>query len=275
MAATVLQADDLSYAYPDGKQALRSVSFQVERGAKLFFHGANGAGKTTLFQCLNGLLRVKRGTIRLHDDVVPKESDRMKRIGIVFQNAADQIVSGSVYDEIAFGPLNQGLSIDIVAQRVEAALRLLDIEALRDRPPHFLSYGEKKRVAIASVLSMERDILLLDEPTSGLDARQQEELADILDRLAEEGKTLLVSTHDADFSFRLADRVIVLYEGRLVAEGSAEDVFSQPEILSKAGLVKPVLMRVYEQLLEYSYIEGCRIPKTVDELSGVLQRSMP
>lgn len=274
MSEAVLQIEGLSHTYPDGKQALRDVGFRIEKGTKVFFHGANGAGKTTLFQCLNGLLPVKRGTIRLHGEIIKKESERMKHIGIVFQNASDQIISGSVLDEIAFGPLNQGLSLPVVEQRVEAALRLMDIEHLRDRPPHFLSYGEKKRVAIASVLSMDREILLLDEPTSGLDARQQEELAGILDRLADEGKTLLVSTHDADFSFRLADRVIVLDEGRMIGEGTAVDVFSQSDILEKTGLVKPILMRIYEQLVENSYLEQGEIPKSPAEFSNVLRKGM-
>lgn len=273
MTEIVLQVEDLFYAYPDGNEAVHGLAFQVEKGEMLFFHGENGAGKTTLFQCLNGLLKIKRGTIRLHGEHVKKENERMKRIGIVFQNAADQIVSGSVFDEVAFGPLNQGLSFDIVTQRVESTLRLMNIEHLKERPPHFLSYGEKKSVAIASVLSMDRDILILDEPTSGLDAKQQEELIGILERLTENDKTLLISTHDADFSFRCADRIIVLDEGRILCEGNPENVFSRADILEKTGLVKPVLMNVYEELVKYSYLEKETMPKTIAELSDLLSRN--
>ena len=272
MAETVMQIEGLFYTYPDGKEALRGIDFQVEKGHKVFFHGANGAGKTTMFQCINGLLKIKRGTVRLHGKTVTKEAERMKQIGIVFQNAADQIVAGSVFDEIAFGPMNLGFSPERVVELVEESLKLLNIEHLRDRPPHFLSYGEKKRVCIASVLSMKQEIVILDEPTSGLDARQKEELVDTLNRLTNEGRTLLISTHDADFSFRCADRVIVLHEGRLLCEGKTEEIFSRSDVLEKAALVKPILMEVHEKLTEYSYLEPGAVPKNLEELSRLLQQ---
>ncbi len=271
MPEIVLQAEHLDYTYPNGRAAVIDVCFSVERGRKIFFHGANGAGKTTLFQCLAGLLKPKGGSVRIDGQVVKKESERMRRMSLVFQNADDQIVSGSVFDEIAFGPLNERLPHEEIVRRVERAMQIMNVTHLRDKPPHFLSYGEKKRVCIASILSMNREIIILDEPTAGLDAKQREELVGILNDLTDQGKTLLIATHDTDFSFRLADHVIVLDGGALLCEGTAEDVFSRTDVLDRAGLVPPVMMSVYKMLRDHSLIPATTIPKCVDDLSKLLE----
>ena len=279
MREVILQVENLSHVYPDGNTALDGINLRIEKGSKTFFHGANGAGKTTLFQCINGLLKVKQGVVRIHGEVVKKASDRMRQIGLVFQNASDQIIAGSVFEEVAFGPLHQKgsnatrnpMPLDIVTQKVEQAMQIMRIEHMRDRAPHFLSYGEKKRVTIASVLSMDQEIVILDEPTSGLDARQKEEFVDILNQLTQEGRTLLVSTHDADFSFRCADRIVVLDHGRLLCEGDAEEVFFRHDVLDKTGMVKPTLMAVHEQLVEYAIVPPGRIPRDMEEFSRMLQ----
>jgi cobalt/nickel transport system ATP-binding protein len=271
MSNIILQIENLSFTYPNRHQALVDISFQVEKGEKVFFHGSNGAGKTTLFQCINGLLKIKQGIVRIHNRSVKNEMERMKLISIVFQNAEDQIIAGSVFDEVAFGPTNRRLPKDDIIKRVERALQIMNIDHLRNKPPHFLSYGEKKRVTIASVLSMEQDIIILDEPTAGLDGHQKEELVDILNNLASEGHTLLISTHESEFSLRCADRIIVLNHGTLLAEGKAEEIFSRNDILEKASLVKPVIMEIYEKLLEYSYIKPCGLPKDIKEFSNLLQ----
>ena len=272
MYEIILQAENLSHAYPDGTRALDGINLRIEKRHKTFFHGANGAGKTTLFQCLNGLLDVEQGTVRIHGEIVKKGSERMRRIGLVFQNASDQIIAGSVFEEVAFGPLHQGLAFDIVTKKVEMALQVMGIVHLRDRPPHFLSYGEKKRVTIASILSMDQEIVILDEPASGLDAGQKEELVSILDRLTQEGRTLLISTHDADFSFRCADRIVVLDQGRMICEGDAEEVFSRSDVLQKTGIVKPILMAVHEKLIECGFVPPERAPRDMKGLSRILQR---
>jgi cobalt/nickel transport system ATP-binding protein len=272
MSNIILQVENLSFTYPNRRQALDDISFQIEKGEKVFFHGSNGAGKTTLFQCINGLLKIKQGIVRFNGRVVKSEMERMKLISIVFQNAEDQIIAGSVFDEIAFGPINRGLPKEEVVKRVERALQIMNIEHLRNNPPHFLSYGEKKRVTIASILSMEQEIIILDEPTAGLDGRQKEELVEILNNLANEGHTLLISTHESDFSLRCADRIIVLEQGKLLAEGKAEEIFSHNDILEKASLIKPVIMEVYEKLREYSYIEANHLPKDIKELSTLLHQ---
>ena len=271
MSGIVLQVENLTYVYPNGECAVKDVSFQIEKGQKVFFHGANGAGKTTLFQCLAGLLCPQHGVIRFDGRIVTKASQRMNLASIVFQNADDQIIAGSVFEEIAFGPMNQGLSHDEIHQRVENAMRVMNIVHLREKPPHFLSYGEKKRVCIASVLSMNRPLLILDEPTAGLDTRQKEELVETLQQLSDTGHTLLIASHDTDFSFRNADRVVVLDHGVLLGEGTAVDVFSRNDVLNQPGLVKPVMMCVYETLLAHSVIKPGTIPKCANDLSVLLQ----
>ncbi|MDR1962825.1 MAG: energy-coupling factor ABC transporter ATP-binding protein [Planctomycetaceae bacterium] len=269
----ILQVENLSFTYPNRQCALIDINFQIEKGKKVFFHGANGAGKTTLFQCLNGLLKVRQGVIRLNGQIVKNERERMQFINIVFQNAEDQMIAGNVFDEVAFGPVNRGLPKEEVVKRVEQVMRQMNIEHLRNNPPHFLSYGEKKRVAIASILSMEQEMILLDEPTAGLDARQREELIETMNHLVNEGRTLLISTHDTDFSFRCADRVFVLHQGQLVGEGSAEEIFSLADLLEKANLAKPVLMEVYEKLLKYSYIKPGGLPHDMKEFSELLNNN--
>ncbi len=273
MSEIVLEIEDLSYVYMDKNKALSDVSFQIERGTKVFFHGANGAGKTTLFQCLNGLLKVKQGTIKIDGKPAQKEKDRMRAISMVFQNANDQIIAGNVFDEVAFGPLNMGLSEDEVILRVENAMKVMNIQHLSNKPPHFLSYGQKKRVTIASILSMSQKIIILDEPTAGLDAKQTEEIIFILDNLVEHGITLLISTHDSEFSFRCADKIIVLHEGELICEGSPEYVFSQNDVLCKASLNKPVIMEIYESLLENNMVKNYKImPRDKNGLLKIIKR---
>ena len=275
MSEIILETEHLSFTYPGESTTLSEIGFQVAKGTKVFFHGANGAGKTTLFQCLVGLLKPDSGEIRIHGEAVPKAKERMNRIGIVFQNADDQIIAGSVFEEIAFGPINMGLSKEDVLQRVDETLTMMNLEHLRDKAPHFLSHGEKKRVAIASVLSMRRDIVILDEPTAGLDAFQSEELIAILNRLTDEGHTLLIATHDSDFSFRCADHAVVIDQGRLICEGTTEHVFAQSDLLETAKLLKPQLMTFYEMLSEWFFIDKGPIPRTLRELSDDLRKARP
>lgn len=274
MSEIILDVQRLSFAWPGEAMTLSDIGFQVRKGTKVFLHGANGAGKTTLFQCLVGLLNPASGEIRIYSKAANKGKDRMNRIGIVFQNADDQIIAGSVFEEIAFGPLNMGLSRADVLQRVEQTIRMMNLEQLRDKPPHFLSHGEKKRVAMASVFSMQRDIVLLDEPTAGLDAFQVEELVGVLDRLVENGCTLLIATHDSDFSFRCADRAIIIDHGRIICEGSAEHVFSQDDVLEKAKMVRPQIMAFYE-LLHEKFDVGPNIPRNMRELSDLMRKARP
>lgn len=276
MSEFVLEVENLNYVYIDGYKALSNISFQVERGSKVFFHGSNGAGKTTLFQCLNGLLKVTDGVIKLYGDVIKKEKERMKSIGMVFQNPNDQIIAGSVFDEIAFGPLNMGLSDEEVIYRTKQAMKVMDIEDLCDKPPHFLSYGQKKRVAIASILSMNQKIIILDEPTAGLDVKQAEELISILNNLSKEGITLLISTHDIEFSFKCANKIVVLDYGEILCEGDTEEVLLlEYEKFSTVCIKKPIIIEIYKELLKNKIIDvTAEIPKDTYKLVELIKRSI-
>ena len=269
--APLLSVENLSFSFPDGNRVVNNISFQVQAGEIVFFHGKNGAGKTTLFQCLTGLLKVKDGTIRFHGKPFPREKDRLKKIAIVFQNADDQIIAGSVADEVAFGPLNLRLPIEEVKQRVDWALKVMDIQELSTRPPHFLSYGQKKRVTIASILAMKPDILILDEPTSGLDQEQAEELVVTLKTLAKQGMTLLISTHETDFSYRLADRVIFIDQGSKICDGLPEEVFLNQEVINTIGVKKPVILDVYDTLCQVGVLAPGDSPKDQKDMIQLIQ----
>lgn len=269
--APLLSVENLSFSFPDGNRVVNNISFQVQAGEIVFFHGKNGAGKTTLFQCLTGLLKVKDGTIQFHGKPFPREKDRLKKIAIVFQNADDQIIAGSVADEVAFGPLNLRLPIEEVKQRVDWALKVMDIQELSTRPPHFLSYGQKKRVTIASILAMKPDILILDEPTAGLDQEQAEELVVTLKTLAKQGMTLLISTHETDFSYRLADRVIFIDQGSKICDGLPEEVFLNQEVINTIGVKKPVILDVYDTLCQVGVLAPGDSPKDQKDMIQLIQ----
>lgn len=267
----LLSVENLSFTFPDGNQVIKDISFQVEAGEIVFFHGKNGAGKTTLFQCLTGLLKVKQGTIRIHDKAYPREKDRLRKIAIVFQNADDQIIAGSVADEVAFGPLNLRLPVEEVKQRVDWALSVMDIKDLAKRPPHFLSYGQKKRVTIASILAMKPDLLILDEPTAGLDQEQAEALVVTLKALAKQGMTLLISSHETDFSYRLADRVIFIDQGSKLCDGLPEEVFSNQAMVKAIGVEKPIILDIYETLCEARILEPMEVPKDKKDIIQLIE----
>ena len=215
----MIVAENVRYRYPDGTLALNGVNFKAERGEKVAIVGRNGSGKTTFLLSLCGLLKAE-GRIEI-DGVSVRDERRIRRIvGMVFQNADDQVFSTTVFEDVAFGPRN--LKLDDVEGRVERALRLLGIEHLRNRNPSNLSGGEKKKVAIAGVIAMDPKVLLVDEPTAGLDHEGIHEIFNVLEELSEMGKTIVIATHDLDFAYCWADRILLMDRGAIVAEG--EDV---------------------------------------------------
>jgi cobalt/nickel transport system ATP-binding protein len=234
---TVLQVQDLHFAYHDGRAALRGVSFDMCAGEKVALVGPNGAGKSTLMLHLNGILsgrgQVSVGGKRLTRDNLPVIR---AMVGLVFQNPDDQLFSPTVFEDVAFGPLHMGLPMEQVEARVGAALEAVRMAAFRDRLSHHLSVGEKKRIAIATVLSMEPQILVLDEPSAGLDPRGRRTLINLLRDLP---ITMLVSTHDMKLAQELFPRTIVMDEGRIVADGNTRDILENEELLTAHGLEKP------------------------------------
>ena len=234
---TVLQVRDLHFAYHDGLAALRGVSFQMCEGDKVALVGPNGAGKSTLMLHLNGILNgqgeVSVGGKRLTRANLPAVR---AMVGLVFQNPDDQLFSPTVFEDVAFGPLHMGLAMKVVESRVTSALEAVRMSGFRDRLSHHLSVGEKKRIAIATVLSMEPQILVLDEPSAGLDPRARRTLINLLRELP---ITMLVSTHDMKLVQELFPRTIVMDEGQIVADGRTSDILENETLLTAHGLEKP------------------------------------
>lgn len=226
-----LLVSGLAYSYPDGHQALFGVDLRLEQGERVALLGPNGAGKTTLVMHLNGLLDAGLGEVSVAGLPVDKEHLReiRRRVGVVFQDPDDQLFMPTVRDDVAFGPANMGITGDELDARVAHALELVEMSEFADRPPHHLSFGQRRRVAVATVLAMEPEILVLDEPSSNLDPASRRELADILKEL---DITMLMVTHDLPYALELCPRSVVLSGGVIVADGSTR------EILLDAALMK-------------------------------------
>jgi cobalt/nickel transport system ATP-binding protein len=242
----LLVLDAVSYRYLERFPALVDVSLRIRRGEKLALLGANGCGKSTLLKVLDGLVHPEAGTYEAfgaevtEDHLEDEQFNRgfRSRVGFVFQNADVQVFSPSVREEIAFGPLNLAMPVAEVDVRVDETMVMLGIEDLADRAPYQLSGGQKKRVAIASVLVMNPEVILFDEPTAGLDPRTQHWLLDLVVELHEVGKTIVVATHDLDALHALADRCVVLGEDhRIVADGKTDEVLTRHDLLAEVNLV--------------------------------------
>jgi len=242
----ILELRDVSFEYITNERVLKDIKLDIYSGEKLVVLGANGSGKSSLLKILNGLIFPTKGEYRAFDQVVTEEilndvqfaQAFRQRVGFIFQNSDAQLFSSNVWEEIAFGPLQMKLNFNEVNDRVNGVIQMLNLESLKDRPPYKLSGGEKKKVAIASVLSMNPEVLILDEPTNGLDPRTQRWLINLLIELSNAGKTLITCTHNLDIVEEIADRVIVFNEDhKIVAEGSPQDILSNKELLLSVNLI--------------------------------------
>ncbi|MEQ6901330.1 ATP-binding cassette domain-containing protein [Nocardioides sp. YIM 152588] len=238
----VLDVRGLAFAYPDGHQALFGVDLHVHAGERVALLGPNGAGKTTLVLHLNGILTADAGqgagSVSVSGLPVTRKNllEIRRRVGIVFQDPDDQLFLGSVRADVAFGPANLGIKGAALERRVMDALDMVGMADFADRPPHHLSFGQRRRVAVATVLAMEPEILVLDEPSSNLDPASRRELADILRSL---DVTVLMVTHDLPYALELCPRSVVLSQGRVVADGSTYDVLTDAELMSAHRLELP------------------------------------
>jgi cobalt/nickel transport system ATP-binding protein len=274
MTPAILSARDLVFSYGD-VAGLDRLTLEVSESRRLAIVGANGAGKTTLLLHLNGTNRPAAGAVLLRGQPVtydrPGLTALRTAVGLVFQNPDDQLFAGSVYQDVSFGPLNIGLPEDVTRSRVEEALDALEISHLRERPTHMLSYGQKKRAAIAGAVAMRPDVLILDEPMAGLDPSGSWHLMSLLTRLHEAGTTLVVATHDMSLAYEWADEVAVLRGGRIVAQGEPQDVMHDPAELAHSGLRVPWVADIAQTLRECGVLPpGARTPRTRDELKELL-----
>ena len=234
-----LLVEDLAFAYPDGHQALYGVDLRIERGERVALLGPNGAGKTTLVLHLNGILRAGRGRVRVAGLPVEDRAtlqEVRRRVGVVFQDPDDQLFMPTVGEDVAFGPRNLGLPEPEVAARVAAALAQVGMTGVADRPPHHLSFGQRRRVAVATVLAMHPEILVLDEPSSNLDPAGRRELAEVLQALP---VTMLMVTHDLPYALQLCPRSVVLDGGVVVADGPTREVLADADLLAAHRLELP------------------------------------
>ena len=233
----MIHARELRYAYPDGREALRGVDLHIEHGERVALLGPNGAGKTTLMLHLNGLLSGE-GALEVAGLPVTRETlhDLRARVGLVFQDPDDQLFMPTVREDVAFGPLNIGLTPGEALERVDQALAAVRMRHAVDRAPHQLSMGERRRVAVATVLAMRPRLLVLDEPSANLDPRSRRELLEILDGI---GHTMVVVTHDLPFAAQLCDRAIVLSGGRVVADAACHDILADADLLAEHALELP------------------------------------
>lgn len=238
MSHPVLDIQGLAFAYPDGRQALFGVELQVERGERVAVLGPNGAGKTTLVLHLNGILTAGAGSVHVDGLAVEKANlaEIRRRVGLVFQDPDDQLFMATVARDVAFGPANAGLQGHDLDHRVADALAQVGMAEVADRAPHHLSYGQRRRVAVATVLAMEPDVLVLDEPTSNLDPQSRRELAEVLRRLA---VTTVIVTHDLPYALELCPRSVILDKGRIVADGPTRDLLADDALMAEHRLELP------------------------------------
>lgn len=271
----ILEARDLKYVYPDGTVAVQDLNLEIKKGKKVAFVGQNGSGKSTLFLLLNGTLKPVQGDVLFHGVPFKYDSkslrDIRKSIGIVFQNSDDQIFAPTVYQDVAFGPANLDYSKERVDACVQKALEQVGLSRLKDKPPHHLSGGQKKRVAIAGIMAMEPEVIILDEPLSNLDPVGADEIMDLLNEFNQFGSTIIISTHDVDLAYRWSDYVFLLSNSKIIGQGTPAEVFKEPELLKKAGLRQPTTLEIYHEIERRGLASGGNSPKTIPELVNTLK----
>jgi cobalt/nickel transport system ATP-binding protein len=271
----MLEVIDVDYAYPGGIAALSAINVAIRPGEKVAVLGANGAGKTTLLNMLNGTFRPSRGTVNL--DGAPVRYDRQglrhlrQAVGMVLQDPDDQLFAASVFEDVSFGPANLGLAAPAIEARVEAALTAMQILDLAERPTHMLSFGQRKRVAIAGILAMAPRYLLLDEPSAGLDPDGIAQLMASLQDISAAGTAILMATHDMDAAYAWADRILIFGAGRIVAAGDPETVFADRALLARLRLAPPLIWEIGVALRATGALPAdAALPRRREEILAVL-----
>ncbi|MDO4711525.1 MAG: ATP-binding cassette domain-containing protein [Peptostreptococcaceae bacterium] len=274
----IIEIRELCFGYHQEAMTLKNLNMDIPRGKITTILGCNGAGKSTLFLNLNGVLRPTSGEIIIDGKKLEYSKNALlemrKNVGIVFQDPDDQLFSADVYRDICFGPMNLGLPMDEVKKRAEHAMERTGVSHLRERPTHALSYGQKKRVAIAGVLAMEPQVIILDEPTAGLDPKGVNEIMDLLDDLrSDKGISIILATHDIDIVPSYADYVYVMRDGQVTGQGGPKEIFSDHELIRANDLRLPILAELIGMLAK----DGIAIDSgalTMEEVYSELSRSI-
>jgi cobalt/nickel transport system ATP-binding protein len=266
----IVEVKDLSYAYKDGETALKNVSAAFEKGKTTAVLGGNGAGKSTLFLNLNGVLTPDSGKVYFEGREVKYSKKELlelrKRIGIVFQDPDDQLFSASVIKDISFGLMKQGIAAEEVKERVDRVVRQTGIENLVNKPTHALSFGQKKRVAIAGILVMQLSLIILDEPTAGLDPQGVSDILHLLEDIQNDlGITVVISTHDIDLVPLYCDNVIMLDKGAVIFSGTPEELFTDPELLREHNLRLPRITHLMNILYDKDNLSVDRTASTISQ----------
>jgi cobalt/nickel transport system ATP-binding protein len=273
---SLIEVQKVSYTYADGFAALKQVNLSIEKGERIAVLGPNGAGKSTLFQLFNGLLQASSGKVTVDGLLVEKKNLFKIRagVGMVFQDSDDQLFNSTVRQEVAYGLMNMHISGKVLDDTIDWALDVAGIGGYGEKSPHNLSGGEKKRVALASVLAMKPDVLVLDEPTAALDPHGVSNLVKLLNSINQElGITLIFSSHDADVVPLLADRVYLMSAGNIVLSGTTAEVFSQKEALRKIGLRLPRVAHLTEILQQDGFLKSQSLPLTIGQARSALKKA--
>lgn len=271
----ILQIRGLYYSYSAEKITLNDINVDIHKGEKIAVLGSNGAGKSTFFLNINGVLTPEKGEIIYKGKSIRKKdlNELRKNVGVVFQDADNMIIASTVLAEVSFGPMNLKLPKDEVMRRVDEALKYMNLSEFKNRPPHYLSGGEKKRVSIADIIAMKSEIIIFDEPTAALDPLNVQMLEEVLEKLSREEKTLVISTHDVDFAYRWADRIVVFSDGKIIGDGLPVEIFKNEEILKSTNLKRPVMLDVYETLLNAGLMNDTKLyPKNIKELKEIFAK---
>lgn len=268
--AGIIEIEGLQYTYKDGTKALAGIDLTIRQKTRVALLGPNGAGKSTLLLHFNAINLPQHGVVRIDGIVVSSKTEKTVRtkVGLVFQDPDDQVFSTTVREDVEFGPHNMGLSHSEINVRVNAALEAVKMIKYADKAPFHLSYGQKKRVAIAGVLAMSPDIIVLDEPMAYLDPAGKRSLMEILNQLYDDGKTIVIATHDVDLAAEWADHIVIVKDGRVLAEGDGS-LLTDPEIIQQAQLDYPTVTKIFRQLPEQ---ETGNLPRTVKDAAAAIKK---
>lgn len=276
MTAASLEVRDLWFAYPDGPAALQGLSLSIAEGEFVALLGQNGSGKTTLAKHFNGLLRCTRGQVLLRGEVIADKpvSQLARSVGYVFQNPDHQIFNPTVREELAVGPRNLGLSDSEIAQRVDDTIAAFGLERYADRQPAILSFGLRRKVSVAAVFTMQPSILILDEPTAGLDHKSTTDLMQQICSLHQQGRTIILITHDMRLVADYVPRCLILQAGQLMVEGETRDIFRQADLLRQMDLDVPQITALAQRMAAYGLRENIlTVPEFCEEYSQLVKNT--